>query len=202
MRVIFILGALLATTAAAPAQDAVSSGRVSTPAQNPPAQRATPTVPPATGPLPVSLERIRELLAQPAPLQQSLERRPTFRIEVEEQQRLQDLLATLNVERPTVPPPAGGATNYETQRVLLQSLGRPMMQPYAAFNGKELLTIAFENLIGKYLGWMAVDAVTAADRARAEAAARAEVTRAVAAYCAGLPNGGAGAELCTRPVIP
>ena len=46
------------------------------------------------------------------------------------------------------------------------------MQPYAAFSGGQLLTILIENLVGKYLGGKMVDAVSAAERKRAEAAAR------------------------------
>jgi hypothetical protein len=195
------LGFLLALIfAAAPRQDKpLSSASVSAGADSLPAleQHATPSEP-----LAVSLDRIRELLALPAPLQQSLERRPTFKMEVEEKHHIQELLATLHIERPSGPVPPGGSYNYETQRVMAQALGRPGMQPYAAFSGGELLTLALEGLIGKYLGWLAVDAVTAADRARAEAAARTEVAHAVAQYCEGLPDKGAGLQLCTEPLKP
>src|SRR5262245_58791104 len=46
--------------------------------------------------LPVSLERIRELLALPTPVQQVLARRPTFKIEVEEEHHVQKLLENLD----------------------------------------------------------------------------------------------------------
>ncbi|HKT79797.1 MAG TPA: hypothetical protein VJP86_06225 [Vicinamibacterales bacterium] len=197
MRFCLLAAVMFATVAAAPRQDsAVSSPSVTDP------PRVTTAPNGLAEPLPVSLERIRELLATPTPLQQSLEKRPTFKVQVEEERQMQELLASLHLEETVSPVPQGGIYNYETQRVMYQALGRPMMQPYAAFSGGELLTIAIENLLGKYLGWLAVDAVTAADRARAQAAAKAEVARAVAQYCEGLPERGAHVQLCTEPLKP
>ena len=54
-----------------------------------------------------------------------------------------------------------------------------------------------ENLVGKYLAGKAVNAVTSAERAHAEAAAREEVHRAIAEYCAAQPSHGAGIEICS-----
>lgn len=185
---------MFATSGTAPLQDTgVSSTGVSVIAPSP-----------ANGTdieLPVSLERIREMLLQPAPLQQSLLKRPTFKIEVEERRHIQDLLATLDFKSKSSPPPAGGLYGYETQRVMMSSLSSPV-QPYAAFSGGELLTLAFEGILAKYLGWRAMNAISAADRSRAEKAARGEVSRAIVEYCAGLPEKGAGVRICAEPKAP
>jgi hypothetical protein len=71
------------------------------------------------------------------------------------------------------------------------------VQPYAPFSQPELLTIILENLAGKYLIGKAFNAVSAADRDRAEAAARDEVRQTIAQYCAGQPNNGAGIKICS-----
>lgn len=199
MRFIFLFLVMLATSAAAPRQDSTVSSAGVNPGST------APRVPPGAEPpldLPISLDRIRELLSKPAPLQQSLLKRPTFKIEVEEQHHVQELLSALAVQSKASPAPPGGLYGYETQRVMLSSLSTPMMQPYAAFSGGQLLTLAFEALLTKYLGWRALDAITAADRARAEAAAHAEVARAIVEYCAGLPDGGAGIRMCVKPPSP
>jgi hypothetical protein len=77
-----------------------------------------------------------------------------------------------------------------------------MRQPYAAFSGGELLTLAFEAILAKYLGARAIGAISAADRERAENAARSEVARAITNYCAGLPDKGEGVRICTEPTPP
>jgi hypothetical protein len=74
------------------------------------------------------------------------------------------------------------------------------MQPYSAFGGSELNTILIENLVGKYLGGKAVNAVSKTDRARAEASAREEVRGAVEQYCNAQPNAGAGLQICSSVV--
>ena len=147
---------------------------------------------------PVSLERIRDLLDQPAPVQELLTRRPTFKIEVEEEHHIQQLLSHLDFKDTKVLVPPGGTYNYETQRVMMSALGKPMMQPYAAFNGGELLTLAVEGLIAKYLGWRAINSITDADRARAASAAKAEVARAITDYCQSLPDHGSAVRMCTE----
>lgn len=195
MRVIFLAATILATTAAAPRQDTLSSAGVTT---------GPLSLAEIEANLPVSLDRIRELLAQPAPLQQSLLKRPTFKVEVEERRHIQELLSTIDFQDTKPGPiPFGGLYGYETQRVMLSSIsGGEMMQPYAAFNSGELLTLAFEALLRKYLGWRALDAITAADRARAAAAAKGEVTRAIIQYCAGLPDKGVGVGICKGAPAP
>jgi hypothetical protein len=50
----------------------------------------------------------------------------------------------------------------------------------------------------KYLGGRVLDAVTSAERARAEEAARAEVARAVAEYCAADPDRAKRLSICIR----
>ena len=185
MRLILLLAALaIPATATPPVQDSgVSSSGVTA----------------ASAELPVSLDRIRNRLAAPAPLQQSLAKRPTFTVEVEVelQQYLREVLSSIDLKNS--PPPPGGLYGYEVQRVMARAVNQPLMQPYAAFGGGELLTLAIEGLITKYVVGRALDAITASGRARAEAAARAEVTRSIAEYCAGLPEGGAGLRLCATP---
>ena len=145
--------------------------------------------------LPVSVDHIRKALEQqPAPLRLKLPDNPTFRIEIEERTRLQELLATLDFK--AGPTPAGGVYAAEMQRVMFPSVSNPMMQPYAAFNQPELMTIIIENLVGKYLIAKAFGAMNAAARERAEAAAREDVRQTIAQYCAGQPGGGAGIKIC------
>ena len=169
------------------------------------AQQAQPTSTPESlsapkdGPelnLPVSVDKIREALAQPAPLLnlRTIDERPIFRVQILERQRIEELLATLNFK--TSPAPAGGLYGDEMQRVMFPSVDNPLHQPYAAFNQAELLTILVENLVGKYVAGRAIDAISKAERARAEAAAHDEVRAAVAQYCSAQPNGGAGIQIC------
>ena len=147
--------------------------------------------------LPVSLDHIRKALEQPAPPVLKLPDHPTFRIEIQERNKIQELLSTLDFRGG--PTPAGGIYAAEMQRVMFPSVSNPLVQPYAAFNQPELLTIIIENLVGKYLIGKAFNAISAADRERAEAAARDEVRQTIAQYCAGQPNGGAGIKICTNP---
>jgi hypothetical protein len=148
----------------------------------------------------VSLDKIRERLRQ-APTEplrglteQAAQEAAHFKIQVEERRRIEELLSTLDFK--SGPTPAGGLYAYELQRIVHPPVDQPLMQPYAAFSTGELLTIALETLVGKYLGGRAIEAVTAAERAHAEAAAREEVGRAMAEFCAAQPNHGAGLETC------
>ena len=147
--------------------------------------------------LPVSLDHIRKALEQqPAPLLLKLPDNPTFRIEIQERTRLQELLASLDFK--SGPTPAGGIYAAEMQRVMFPSVSNPLMQPYAAFNQPELMTIIIENLVGKYLIAKAFGAMNAAARERAEVAAREEVRQTIAQYCSGQPNGGADIKICAN----
>ena len=124
---------------------------------------------------------------------------------MQERNRLQELLATLDFRGG--PTPAGGLYAAEMQRVMFPSVSNPLVQPYAAFNQPELLTIIIENLVGKYLIGKAFSAMSNAERERAEAAAREEVRQTIAQYCAGQPDHGAGIKICADrttglPAVP
>ena len=151
--------------------------------------------------LPVSLDKIKEALSQPPSLPLiGLNETPTFRVEIHERQKftLEDLVKSLDFK--AGPVPAGGIYANEVQRQFWHTSDNPLAQPYAAFNQPQLLTILIENLVGKYLAGRALNAVTSAERAHAEAAARDEVRRAVAEYCAAQPYGGKGIEICSTPI--
>jgi len=146
--------------------------------------------------LPVSIEKIKQRLQQtPAISLRTLDERPTFRLQIHERQKIEELLATLNFK--AGPTPAGGVYMAEQQRLMFNPVDRPLMQPYAAFSGTELFTILIENLVGKYLAGKAVDAVSKSERARAEANAREEVRAAVEQYCNAQPNAGGGLQICS-----
>jgi hypothetical protein len=148
--------------------------------------------------LPVSVNRIRQALAQPAePLRglRGLDETPTFRVQIRERLKIDELLQSLNFK--SGPPVPGGLYGYEQQRQLFPSVDNPLVQPYAAFNQGELLTILVENLVGRYLAGRAWQSITAAEREHAEAAAKEEVSHAIAEYCAGQPNRGAGIQICS-----
>jgi hypothetical protein len=146
--------------------------------------------------LPVSLDKIKEALQQTSgvpPLK--IDERPTFRVQIRERQKIEELLATLNFK--SGPTPAGGVYMQEQNRLMFNPVDHPLVQPYAAFNQGELLTILIENLVGHYLAEKTGDAISKAERARAEAQARDEVRLAVAGYCNGQPNAGAGLQICS-----
>lgn len=153
--------------------------------------------------LPVSIERIRGQLLQPpaAPLRGVNEEVAHFRVEIEERQRLQDLIASLDFGKPG-PVPAGGTLAGDIQRVTRNPTDHPLEQPYAAFSTSELLTVAIENLAGKYLGGRALAAVSKADRERAERAAREDVRTSMQDFCEAQPDQGTGLRACdvTLPV--
>src|SRR5438477_8120751 len=179
MRLVSVVIAAALVTLPASAQDRqVSSG--GTPASS--AEDA-----PAQADLPVSLDHIREGLKKTdAPLLRTSELPADFRIEIVEQQKIDELLKKLDFK--AGPAPAGGLYGFEQQRRLFNPTDRPLQQPYAAFSGGELITIALENLIAKYLGGRIISAISAAERSRAERAAREEVDREIAAYCAARPD--------------
>jgi hypothetical protein len=156
---------------------------------------------PAAGPassLPVSLTKIREALETTPSLSLSVDERLIFRVQIQERQRIEELLATLDFK--AGPVPAGGIYMAEQNRLMFPSVDNPLRQPLAAFNQPELLTILIENLAGKYLAGKATSAISKAERANAEAAAKDEVRAAVAQYCGAQPNGGAGIQLCEYPI--
>lgn len=149
--------------------------------------------------LPVSLSKIREALETTSTLSlRTVDETPMFRVQIRERQRIEELLATLNFKAGIVP--AGGVYQAELDRIQVPSVDNPLRQPYAAFNQGQLLTILIENLVRGYLGGKALNAVSKAERAHAEAAARDEVRAAVSQYCTSQPGNGAGIQICDTPV--
>lgn len=149
--------------------------------------------------LPVSLAKIREALQTTPKLSLgTLDERPIFRLQIQERQKIEELLATLNFK--AGPVPAGGVYMAEQNRIMFPPVDNPLRQQYSAFNQPELLTILIENLAGRYLAGKAGNAISKAERANAEAAAKEEVRTAVAQYCGAQPNGGAGLQICETPI--
>jgi hypothetical protein len=193
------LTALVVTACLLAAPASAQQAEPSSPAANPSPQADAK----AATDLPVSLDRIRDALDRPAGPGQLLraldkDKQPDFRVEIREKRKLEELIATLDFK--SGPTPAGGIYAYELQRMLVPPVDNPLAQPYAAFSQPQLLTILVENLVGKYLAEKAISAVTRTVRERAEADARREVEEAIADYCAGKPNHGAGIQLCA-PVV-
>ncbi|HEV8210038.1 MAG TPA: hypothetical protein VGP77_07940 [Vicinamibacterales bacterium] len=149
--------------------------------------------------LPVSLSKIRGALeATPLHPLRTLDETPTFRIQIREKQKLEELLATLKFK--PAPVPAGGIKMAEQNRIMFPWVDNPERQQFGAFNQSELLTILIENLLGKYLGGKAANAISKSERANAEAAAKEEVRSAIAQYCSAQPGNGAGLQICDSPV--
>jgi hypothetical protein len=150
--------------------------------------------------LPVSLDKIRTALEQPPPEPlRGLNDVPNFKVSIEEKQRvkLEDLINGLDFKSGPVPP--GGLYAFEQQRQMFPAVDNPLRQPYSEFSQPELLTVLSENLAVQYLAGRAANAITSAERARAQAQAREEVARAVVDYCAAQPHGGAGIGICANP---
>jgi hypothetical protein len=165
-------------------------------------QAAAPAnAPAATGDLPVSLDRIRERLAQPPPgsTLKNLDLKPDFVVRIEERDHITRILSKLDVK--SGPVPAGGLRAYEQQQLVFNKTDRPLMQPYAAFSGSEMITLAVEGLVQKYLVGKIFDGISGAQRASAERAARAEVAQAITDYCDAQPDGGRSLHLCTDIVV-
>src|SRR5262245_61579185 len=113
----------------------------------------------ATLNFPVSLERIRGALQHPTPAQllKGIDEKPTFRIEIEERRKIEELLATLDFKGGPTPP--GGVYGYEQQRLAFPPVDNPLAQPYAAFSQGQPLTILVENIVGKYMAAGAASAI-------------------------------------------
>jgi hypothetical protein len=189
---------LIVASATSAAQTATSPepGATSSPA----GQTAPAAERPAQGPgdLPVSLDRIREGLTQkPQASTLNLDIKPDFIIRIEEKAHIEAILSKLDFKR-AGPVPAGGLYAYELQQQLGNKNDRPLQQPYAAFTGKEMITLAIEGLIQQYLGGKILDGISSAQREAAERAARTEVALAIAGYCDARPDRGASLYLCTE----
>ena len=187
----------MAIVAAAPAR--AQQTAASAPADTTRAATGQPQPGKATAPelnLPVSLDKIKDALENaPAVPRLKIDQEPTFRVQIRERQKIEELLATLNFKKELLP--AGGIYMQEQQRLMFNPVDNPLVQPYAAFNQGELLTILIENLARHYLAGKVGDAITKAERARAEAQAKEEVKTAVAEYCNAQPNAGIGLQICS-----
>ena len=161
------------------------------------AQETKPAAPPAEASkeqtplnLPISLEKIREGLSQPAPAEPlkglTAAEQPTFRIVIAEQQKFEELLAKIKFDPPG-PQVAGGIYAYEQQQRLFPRIDNPRVQPYGAFTTGQIATLAVEALIEKYIAEKMAHVIGGALRAQAEREAREEVARALAAYWASQP---------------
>lgn len=147
--------------------------------------------------LPVSVDKIRERLSKPTgePLR-GLGEQAHFHVEIQEKQRFKALVESLDFD--AGPPIPGGWYAYDQQRRLFPPTDRPNMQPYGEFTQGELVQVLITSFLQRYFTGRAVDALQEAGRTGAEEAARAEVSRRIAEYCAAQPNGGAGVWIC-RP---
>lgn len=154
--------------------------------------------PQPTSELPVSLDRIREGLAKSATGTglKNIDLKPDFVVRVEERDHLQEILSKLDFKSGPTPP--GGIYAYEQQQRAINKIERPLQQPYAAFSGGELITLAIEGLVQKYLGAKIGEVISSAQRASAERAAREEVATAIAVYCDSREDGGRTLHLCTE----
>ena len=185
------LSALLFTAIFAASPAAAQQAPASSPQDATAGQSATD---PGAAP-PFSVTRIREALeTTPILSLRTLDERPLFRVQIQERQHIDELLATLDFK--SGPVPAGGLYMAEQDRIMFPSVDNPLRQPLSAFSQPELLTILIENLAGRYLGGKAASAVSKAERVHAEAVAKEDVQTAVAQYCDAQPNAGAGIQLC------
>lgn len=190
-----ILTALTALPAAAQsAEPSPTGGDTASSAEQPAA--------PDPADLPVSLDRIRERLARPPERSlKNLDIKADFVVRIEERDHIIAVLSKLQVP-PSAPSPGGGLYGYEQQRMAFPKNQYPLMQPYAAFTGGQMVTLAIEGLAQKYLGDLAGKAVSNLARARAERSARAELATAISEYCDAQPNGGRELHLCTEALTP
>src|SRR5262252_7252129 len=146
--------------------------------------------------LPVSLDRIRAGLAQPAPaepLKGLNDPVPTFKVEIQEQQKFNELLSKLKFDKGG-PQIAGGIDAYEQYQLAFPRIDNPLAQPYAAFGTGQLLTLSLEALIEKYVAQKMKHVVGDALRAQAEREAREEVARSLAQFWASQPASSAAAS--------
>jgi hypothetical protein len=178
------LGISVPVLAQQPAESATAAGSSSASSQ-----AASPQSPQKDGndfKLPVSLDRIREGLAQPAPadsLKGLNDPPPTFRIEIREQQKFDELVSKLKFDKggPQVP---GGVDAYDQYQRLFPRIDNPRVQPYGAFSTGEILTLSVEALVEKYLAQKMSHVVGNSLRAQAEREAREEVARSLAQFWA------------------
>ena len=194
MRLIALVFTATLVCSAAAAQPAKPSSTPSPPSSDADAKAA------ADRDLPVSLGKIRDALERasaPGFLLKNVQDTPTFRIEIRERQKLEELLGTLDFKSGPTPP--GGVYAYEQQRVMFPAVDNPLAQPYAAFNQTELLIVGAQSIATGMLAKYVAKGLKDAYRTHQLQAARADVERAIAEYCAGKENGGAGIQICDPP---
>jgi len=148
--------------------------------------------------LPVNLERIRGKLDQPPAITLRGLDVPNFKVEVQEKQKIEDLVAAIfrDVKKVHIPPE--GVYMQEMERQWDGALSEnPLLEhPYSAFSGSEIVAITIENVVGRLLAGPAIRALSAAQHAAASRAAREEVRAAIAEYCAARPSRGSGIQIC------
>ena len=132
--------------------------------------------------LPVSIDRIRGALERPAGNRLRLrvvipDVKPDFAVKIFERERFEKLVPPLDFR--SGPVPKGGLYAYDQ----LQRTGLGFTQPLVSM---DLLPI----------GRGIASAISAARSAHAAGVARDDVQRAIAEYCAALPDAGAGIQLC------
>ena len=188
MRLILLLVAVMLGGPPAAARPSQTSAAVSTPQDAPSTD------------LPVSIDRIRELLGR-APAESvllGLDRQPDFTITVEERRFLKDILESLDVK--TAPAPPGGLYGYEMQQQVWNTRNSPLVRPYAAFTSGELAQVSLTSILGTLVARYLTHGVMNLSRTEAEHLAREDVRRAIDEYCSGRPDR-SFIEICTSPTL-
>lgn len=163
----------------------------SAPAVAHPTQSSPPASTPQDGTssdLPVSVDRIRELLSR-APTESvllGLDRQPDFKVTVEERRFLKDILESLDVK--TAPAPPGGLYAYEMQQQVWNTRNSPLVRPYAAFTSGELAQVSLTSILGALVAKYLAHGVMNLSRTEAERLAHEDVRRAIEEYCSGRPD--------------
>jgi len=161
------------------------------------AQQTTPAAQPADASkdqtplnLPISLDKIRDGLSQPSPAEPlkglTAAEQPTFRVNITEQQKFEELLARIKFDPPG-PQVPGGIYYYDQYQRMFPRIDNPRVQPYGAFTYGEIGTLTVEALIEKFVAEKMAHVMGGALRAQAEREAREEVARAMASYWASQP---------------
>ena len=181
----------------------VAATLVGTPAVAQPSQASPPASTHQDAPaldLPISVDRIRELLAR-APAEsflRGLDRQPDYKITVQERRFLKDILETLDVK--TAPPPPGGLYAYELQQQVWNTRNSPLVRPYAAFTSGELAQVSLTSILSALITRYLTNGVRTLSRTEAEALAHDDVRRAIDEYCSARPDRSL-IEICTSPTL-
>lgn len=140
--------------------------------------------------VPVSIDRIREALAQPPPAEplKGLNEQPTFRLQIQERQKINQIMDSIKFDGGGGPEVAGGRANYEMQRLLFPPVDNPRVQPFAAFSTGEVLTLAAEALVERLAAPKMSRLFEGVLHGQSEREAREEVARSLAAFQAAHPD--------------